>query len=80
MVDAGNFKGLAEIDHLRARIKSDLDRFIDFVQRNGYYAEGFSSIGVDVVEEIAQITLRILQRFPNPVFFGGQLIFPKDSF
>ena len=41
MVDAGNFKGLAEIEHLRAQIKSDLDRFIDFVQRNGYYAECF---------------------------------------
>ena len=80
MVDAGNFKGLAEIEHLRAQIKSDLDRFINFVQRNGYYAEGFYSIGVDVVDEIAQITLRILERFPTPVFFGGQLIFPKDSF
>ncbi|MEK6559218.1 MAG: amino acid transporter, partial [Planctomycetota bacterium] len=70
----------AEIEHLRAQIKSDLDRFINFVQRNGYYAEGFYSIGVDVVDEIAQITLRILERFPTPVFFGGQLIFPKDSF
>lgn len=80
MVDAGNFKGLAEIEHLQAQIKSDLDRFIYFVQRNGYYAEGFYSIGVDVVEEIAQITLKILERFPNPVFFGGQLIFPNDSF
>jgi len=80
MVDAGNFKGLAEIEHLRAQIKSDLDRFIYFVQRHGYYAEGFYSIGVDVVDEIAQITLRILERFPNPVFFGGQLIFPNDSF
>jgi len=80
MVDAGNFKGLAEIEHLRAQIKSDLDRFVYFVQRHGYYAEGFYSIGVDVVDEIAQITLRILERFPNPVFFGGQLIFPNDSF
>ncbi len=80
MVDAGNFKGAEEIEHLRTQIKSDLDRYIDFMQKNGYYAEGFYSIGVDIVEEIAQITLKILGRFPNPVFFGGQLIFPKDSF
>ena len=80
VIDAGNFKGTAEIEHLRAQIKSDLDRYIDFMQRHNYYAEGFYSIGVDVVDEIAQITLRILERFPNPVFFGGQLIFPKDSF
>ena len=50
------------------------------MHRNGYYAEGFYSIGVDVVEEIVQITLRILERFPHPVFFGGQLIFPDESF
>ncbi len=80
VVDAGNFKGLAEIENLKTQIKSDLDRFVNFVQQNSYYAEGFHSIGVDVVDEIVQVTLRILERFSNPVFFGGQLIFPQDSF
>ena len=80
MVDAGNFKGAEEMENLRTQIKGDLDRYIDFMQRNGYYAEGFHAIGVDIVEEIAQITLKILERFSNPVFFGGQLVFPNDSF
>ena len=26
------------------------------------------------------IAPKILERFPNSVFFGGQLIFPQDSF
>lgn len=80
MVDAGNFKGAEEMENLRTQIKGDLNRYIDFMQRNGYYAEGFHAIGVDIVEEIAQITLKILERFSNPVFFGGQLVFPNDSF
>ena len=80
MVDAGNFKGLEEMEHLKKQLKDDLDRYVSFVQRNGYYAEGFYSIGVDVVDEITQITLKILERFSHPVFFGGQLIFPNDSF
>ncbi|MBI5306996.1 MAG: amino acid permease, partial [Planctomycetes bacterium] len=80
MVDAGNFKGAEEMENLRTQIKGDLARYIDFMQRNGYYAEGFHAIGVDIVEEIAQITLKILERFSNPVFFGGQLVFPNDSF
>ncbi len=80
VVDAGNFKGLEEMEHLKKQLKDDLDRYVSFVQRNGYYAEGFYSIGVDVVDEIVQITLKILERFSHPVFFGGQLIFPKDSF
>ncbi len=80
VVDAGNFKGIAEIENLRTQVKKDVDRYVSFMQRHGYYAEGLYSIGVDVVDEIVQITLRILERFRNPVFFGGQLIFPKDSF
>lgn len=80
VVDAGNFKGLADMELLKEQTKNDLDLFVNFVQRNGYYAEGFYSIGVDIVDEIAQITLKILERFSHPVFFGGQLIFPNDSF
>ncbi|TVM03608.1 MAG: amino acid transporter [Candidatus Brocadia sp. WS118] len=80
VVDAGNFKGIAEIENLRTQVKNDVDRYVNFMQRHGYFAEGLYSIGVDVVDEIVQITLKILERFHNPVFFGGQLIFPKDSF
>ncbi|MEK7297092.1 MAG: APC family permease [Planctomycetota bacterium] len=80
MLDAGNFKGTEEMENLEALIKNDLDRYVNFMQRNGYYAEGFYAIGVDIVDEIAQITLKILERFSNPVFFGGQLVFPNDSF
>jgi hypothetical protein len=36
-------------------------------------------MGVDVVEQINNAAVEILKRFPNAVFFGGQLIFPKDS-
>ena len=80
LLDAGNFKGTVEMQNLETLIKSDLDRFVNFMQRNGYYAEGFYAIGVDIVDEIAQITLKILERYSNPVFFGGQLVFPNDSF
>lgn len=80
VVDAGNFKGFSEIENLKTQIKNDLDRYVNFVQQNGYYAEGLYAIGVDVVDEIVQITLKILERFPSPVFFGGQLIFPNESF
>lgn len=71
VVDAGNFKGFSEIENLKTQIKNDLDRYVNFVQQNGYYAEGLYAIGVDVVDEIVQITLKILERFPSPVFFGG---------
>lgn len=80
VIDTGNFKGVHQIENLEAKVKSDITRYVDFMQRNNYYAEGNSVVGVDVVEEIDKVAADIIKRFPNAVFFGGQLIFIKDSF
>lgn len=80
VVDAGNFKGVHEVENLESNVKNDMKRYVDFMRKNGFYAEGISVVGVDVAEEISQIAPEITKRFPNVVFFGGQLIFPKDSF
>lgn len=80
VVDVGNFKGAQEVERLEAQVKDDLARYIKFMNCQGFYAEGFSSVGVDVVEEANKVAPQILERFPNAVFFAGQLIFPKDSF
>jgi amino acid transporter len=80
VVDAGNFKGAPEVEHLESNVHSNLDRYVKFMNKQGYYAEGAYALGVDLVEEVNKIAPKILERFPNAVFFGGQLIFPKDSF
>jgi len=80
VVDAGNFKGVQAVEHLEANVKNSIDRYVNFMKGQGYYAHGFSVLGVDVVEEVTKIAPKILERFPGAVFFGGQLIFPKDSF
>jgi len=80
VIDTGNFKGVNQIENLEAKVKRDTKRYVDFMQRNNYYAEGKSAVGVDIVEEIDNVAADIIKRFPNAVFFGGQLIFTKDSF
>lgn len=79
IVDAGNFKGIAEVKNLEQQIKSDIEKYVAFMRKEGYYAEGISKIGTDVVDEISEIASQILERFPEAVFFGGQLIFPSNS-
>ncbi|MDD5634078.1 MAG: APC family permease, partial [Candidatus Omnitrophica bacterium] len=37
MVDAGNFKGVEEIENLKEHVKDDLNRYISFMNRRGYY-------------------------------------------
>ncbi len=80
VVDAGNFKGVEEVAHMKAEVKTELDRYVHYMRCHGYYAAGYSSFGNDVVDEIARVTPQILERFPNAIFFGGQLVFPKTSF
>jgi len=80
MVDAGVFKGLEEMEALKTHIQADLDRYVDFVRSRGLYAEGVSSVGVDVVEEVVRLTPEIRRRFPKAIFFGGQLVFPSETF
>jgi amino acid transporter len=80
MVDAGVFKGLEEMEALKTHIQADLDRYVDFVRARGFYAEGVSSVGVDVVEEVVKLAPEIRGRFPRAIFFGGQLVFPNETF
>ncbi len=80
VIDAGNFKGIREVDNLKEKVNRDLSRYVAFMKHNGYYAEGFPGYGIDVITELEEISDKILERFNDPVFFGGQLVFPEETF
>ena len=80
VVDAGNFKGAEEVALMKEQVKQDLDRYVRYMRCHGYYASGYSSFGTDVVDEVENIMPKILERFPNSILFGGQLVFPKTTF
>jgi hypothetical protein len=78
VIDAGNFKGAAEITRLTEHVRNDVDRYIDFTRRSGHNAEGLTAVGVDIVDEVTRIASKLLPRFPQAVFFGGQLVFSEE--
>ena len=80
VIDAGNFKGADEIGHLKTQISKDVGRYVSFMHSQGRYAEGQCFIGIDVISEAEKIVPEILKHHPNAVFFGGQLVFPQESF
>jgi amino acid transporter len=80
VVDAGNFKGKDEVARVEEEAKNDISRYTRFMNKQGFFAEGFFKVGTDVVEEVSSLAPKVMERFPNAVFFGGQLIFPQDSF
>jgi amino acid transporter len=79
LIDAGTFKGEEEVEHLRKHVREELDKYVHFIRRHGYYGEAVTVLSHDVVEGSAKMAPQILERFPQAVFFMGQLVFPEES-
>jgi amino acid transporter len=79
-IDAANFKGVEEIEKLKIHTRVETDHYVRLMQSLGYYAEGYSVIGTDAVEQLYAAALKILKKYPNAIFFGGQMVFPKDTY
>jgi amino acid transporter len=80
VVDAGNFKGAAEVDNLKNHIEEGNRRYVDYMMARGIYAESVTEVGIDVVQKASDLAPKILERFPNAIFFGGQLVFRHETF
>jgi amino acid transporter len=78
-VDAGNFKGADEIESLRRHTEASVDRYVDWAQRHGYGAAAFTAVGHDVTTAIVELARAARERFPNSVFFAGQLLFERET-
>jgi amino acid transporter len=78
-VDAGNFKGAADIDALRAHTEAEAARFVHFAQARGYGSKALTAIGYDVTGEVMKLAKEAAKEFPNQVFFAGQLLFTNET-
>ena len=80
IIDADRFKGAEGMENLRAHVETDLERYVKFLKAEGFYAQGFSAVGTDVSDVICGLAQGIYEKYPTAVFFGGQIVFPEDSF
>jgi amino acid transporter len=79
IVDAGNFKGSEEIKHLETHIMKEANRYCSYMQSQGHYAETVTALGHDVVQTADDLATGIVARFPKAMFFGGQLVFSRET-
>jgi hypothetical protein len=80
IVDADRFKGTDALEELRVHVEEGLDRYVRFLKSEGMYARGFSALGTDISDEICGLAEKIHGEYPGAVFFGGQIVFPEDTF
>ncbi len=79
VLDAGNFKGAAEVENLRDHSRREVERYVAYMKRHGFYAESHVALGTDIVDEAANLCETVAQRFPQAQFFAGQLVFKDES-
>jgi amino acid transporter len=78
LVDSAQFKGVDELSALEARVRCDLERYVDLAQRLGFYAEYRYCLGTDVTQELENICLTIAGEFPRPTVFAGRIVFQRE--
>jgi amino acid transporter len=79
IVDSERFKGAEELGKLQDHVKIELQRYVKLMSGQGIYAEAFSTIGTDVAEELSGLAKKIFELHPESVFFGGQIVFPRET-
>jgi len=79
VLDAGNFKGAAEVENLREYSRVEAERYVGYMSRRGFYSESYYALGTDIVDEAAKLCDRIAGKYPQAQFFAGQLVFKDES-
>jgi hypothetical protein len=80
VLDAGNFKGQEEVEALKEKITHDNNRYVAYMRSEGFYAASYTSTGIDVITEVEKLSVEVSQKYPGVVFFGGQVVFEKETF
>ncbi|HEU5397234.1 MAG TPA: APC family permease [Verrucomicrobiae bacterium] len=80
ILDAGTFKGAAEVKNLRLHAKHEAERYADYMRKQGFCAEAHVSLGTDIVDEAAKLCEEVAKRYSQSQFFAGQLVFQDEGF
>jgi hypothetical protein len=80
VVDAGNFKGAEELGNLQSAVARETQRYADYMKAHGIHAESIYAIGTEIVPTARDLAVKLMEKYPNAIFFGGQLVFKKETY
>jgi amino acid transporter len=77
-IDSGAFKGVEEIEALKASVSDQLAKYVKLARSYGYAADSRLQVGTDVVETATHLCQSIVQEFPKATVFTGKLVFRHE--
>lgn len=79
VVDSGNFKGSEAMVDLQRNTEKTLAQYVDLANRLGLRATSYMAVGTDAVDELENLCVTVMKKFPKTIFFAGQLLFHRDT-
>ncbi len=80
VVDQGVFKGEEGLDDHKAKIKNDLEKYVDLARSLGLRADYRIEIGTDVVKTATDLCISVNKEFRRSMVFSGKLAFRIEKF
>jgi len=77
-VDSGSFKGIAEMEALRASVTKNLMKYVKVTRQHGFPADYRTDVGTDVVDSATDLVERTVKEFPRSTVFTGKLVFRHE--
>ncbi len=78
VVDSGNFKGQEALEHLHAKVRGDLERYVQFARRMGLPADYRMDVGTEVTSLASRLCSQIVKEYPVSVVFGSKFVFQRE--
>ncbi len=79
VIDTDRFKGVSEIDNLKASIKEDLDKYVKLANKMGFYAESAMTLETNTLEGLETLCEEVNKKWVKKMFFAGQLVFENET-
>ncbi|HTO23726.1 MAG TPA: APC family permease, partial [Spirochaetia bacterium] len=67
VIDAETFKGKDELQRLEAHVRASLQRYVDYVRTQGFYARAYPLIATDVVDGITDLAQEVFREYPASI-------------
>ncbi len=71
-------KGVEEVDRVRLRTRSALERYVALAHRLKLAAAQRMDVGTEAVATAERLCLAVARDFPRAVFFAGKLVFQRE--
>ena len=78
-VDFDRFKGQHEVEHLKKTVEEGLQKYKALAEKWGFAAEYRVGMGVDLIDELEDLSVQCGKEFTRAVYFAGDLVFTLPS-